>query len=148
MLFRIQSIWLLLAAITLGLIFVLDLYRFPNGEEISILNQYMNTILAAVNVAIILFSIFKFKSLKSQVYITILSIFLNIVLLAMIFLDINSKNSSLELNALNSGSTGVVGGDYLLGAFAPILSMVFSVLAIRGIKKDQKIIKDSYERLR
>lgn len=149
MLFRIQTIWLFLAAVTLGLIFVLDLYRFPNGQEISILNQYINTIIAAVNVALILFCIFKFKSLKSQQWLTVVSIVLNLALLAMIFLDINSKNSitSTEITALNPGYNAI-GGDYLLGAFTPVASLIFTFLAVQGIRKDQKIIKDSYQRLR
>lgn len=149
MLFRIQTIWLFLAAVTLGLIFVLDLYRFPSGQELSILNQYINTIIAAVNVALIVFCIFKFKNLKSQVWLSLISIVLNLALLAMIFLDINSKNSSTtnDIAAMTPGYQSI-GGDYLLGAFTPVASIIFSFLAIQGIRKDQKIIKDSYQRLR
>lgn len=147
MLFRIQSLWLLVAAITLGLIFVLDLYRFPNGQEITILNQYINTIVAALNVVIILLAIFKFKQLKSQSHFVLLSILLNLALIGLIFWDINSKNSTQDLMA-NSHSSHFLGGDFLLGAFTPIASIFFACLAFRGIKKDQKVIKDSYQRLR
>lgn len=146
MLFRIQSIWLLLSAITLGLIFVLDLYRFPNGEEISIFNQYFNTILAAINVVLIFFTIFKFKSLKSQVSLSLVSILINIMLIGTIFYFISTRNEQMAMNGLTNSQ--YASGDYLLGAFAPIASILFSILAIRGVKKDQKILKDSYDRLR
>lgn len=146
MLFRIQTVWLLLAAISLGLMFVLSIYTLPNGQSIDILNHYLNTILVAVNIGILLFSIFKYKQLKSQMYFGLLSILLSVVTLALIFLDIQSKNSTPELSQMST--TPAIGGSYSFGAFLPVASIILVFLALNGIRKDRKTIKDAYQRLR
>lgn len=132
MLFRIQTIWLLLAAVSLGLMFAFPIYILSDGQSMNVLNHYFMPIIVAVNIVVLLFSIFKYKQLKSQMYYSLLSILLNIVVLALIFLEIQD-------------TTNV---SYSFGAFLPVASTVFAFLAISGIRKDQKTIKDAYQRLR
>lgn len=145
---RIQSIWLLLAAFTiLCLVFVPSLGAaasggyytlFASGLKLEgVANQATNypllisTVLAGL---ISLVNIFNFRNRKLQVRIASFNIVLILAL-------------SFWMAQLVRGLDGLTTLDIELGLYLPIVSIIFTFLAIRGIKKDEKLIR-SADRLR
>ena len=135
---RIQSIWLLLAAI-----FAAITFRFPfyNGDwlrdaiQLPVdLNAQTTTWLTIVTVlagALAFVSIFLFDNRKLQLKLCYLGIFVTVILLVLYFLEMaNFSSGSIALWCL-----------FHFGILA------FYILAARGIYNDEKLIKDM-DRLR
>jgi hypothetical protein len=135
---RIQTIWLLLAAI-----FAAVTFRFPfyTGERLVgniastiDLNATTNiwlSILTAVVGAIAFVNIFLFDNRKLQLRLCYLGIFVTLVLLILYF---------LEMTHFTKGSVAL----WCLFHFG---ILAFYILAARGIWRDEKLIK-SMDRLR
>ena len=133
---RIQSIYLLLAAIiSAGLIFVFHLWT--TKENIRLFAQdeliYFGMFLGSGLLSLI--SIFMYKNRKSQFVLGRLNIILNFILLG--FLVYQSLNLSGETTVSEKG----------IGMLLPIFSIVFLALANKAIKKDEDLVK-SVDRLR
>lgn len=132
---RIQSIWLLLAGLTILLLLVLPPVTLPaDAPEVpkpSTLLLIANLVIALLNIL----NIFNFKNRGLQKNIILFSITLTIILCAWIFMTFQDFPGGLS-NLKPS-----------IGAFMPILSMLFSALAYRGISRDEQLLK-SADRLR
>ncbi len=138
MLQRIQSIWLLLAAL-----FAAITFRFPfyTGETLmnnipSTIDLYARTtiwisIMTVVTGAVAFVTIFLFDNRKLQLKLCYLGIFLSVVLLMMYF---------LEMGHFTKGSIAL----WCIFYFA---ILVCYILAARDIWKDHKLVK-SMDRLR
>ena|SRR5215211_1293994 len=137
---RIQSLWLLLAAIFTFLTFKLPFYsgsklskegivqpevRLDSGSQIFLL------ILASVVIILCFAALIMYKNRKSQLNVTIANIIFSIVLVVVYFLQIQKFDK------------GVLSLSCLFTLAIP----VFLFLAARGIWKDEKLIK-SLDRLR
>lgn len=148
---RIQSIWLLLAAITiLCLLFVPVLSAFVDNTHHTLYGTgltvrrgmapatftniplFVSTVLAGL---ISLVNIFNFRNRKLQIRIASLNILL--------ILGLSFWLSQLGKNMPG----GLEQADIHAGLFLPIVAISFTLLAIRGIKQDEKLIK-SADRLR
>jgi len=132
---RIQSLYLAIAAIIVGVLpFVFGLWgTTENTVVFAIDKQYLlaGFIISAV---MSLASIFMFKNRKSQFVINRLNIILNFILLAVFVYS--SLTTSGEMQVSEKG-VGIL----------PIISIVFLVLANKAIKKDEDLVK-SVDRLR
>jgi len=147
---RIQSIFLLLAAICLGLLF-LDAFNFGIAESVTTNDTMLSdgdldasdhvlmSGLAIAGIIVSLVSIFLFNNRKLQSNVTMVSFFIISMLhgAAGFYFHQNSEfaeslNGSLEFS---------------FGWACPFLALVFAVLALRGIGKDEKLVK-SMDRLR
>jgi len=145
---RIQSIWLLLAAITiLCLLFVPIMGVVSNtgyhtlygtglkspGADGSTTNipLLISTVFAGL---ISLVNIFNFRNRKLQIRIALLNIILILALSAWFFQIINGISGATQL-------------DLEPGIYLSLVAIIFTLLAIRGIKKDEKLIR-SADRLR
>jgi peptidoglycan/LPS O-acetylase OafA/YrhL len=128
---RIQSVWLLLAALVMITIFFLPIYLL-NGRPESMQNDYIGMILAALSVILSIYTIFRFKNRKAQLSFVWLNILLTIGLLAWILVRINNMIGT---------------GGYRLGAFVPVAVLILLFMARSGIRKDDKLLK-SLDRLR
>jgi len=145
---RIQSIWLLLAAIV-----ILILLFIPTVGAISDKGEYIlyasglkqtgapqqttNIPLLAFTVLVGLISlanIFNFRNRKLQIRIASVNIILILGLSFWMSQLVNNVDGLKELNIEP-------------GIFLPLLGVIFSALAIRGIKKDEKLVR-SADRLR
>ena len=148
---RIQTIWLLLAAITiLGLLFVPVLSASVNNTHYTLYGTgltsrsggapsnftniplFVSTVLAGL---ISLVNIFNFRNRKLQIRIASLNILL--------ILGLSFWLSQLGKNMPG----GLEQADIHAGLFLPIVAISFTLLAIRGVKQDEKLIK-SADRLR
>jgi hypothetical protein len=139
---RIQSLWLLFAAGFDAITFRFPFFRgdwtkdnatVPPGVEIDLNAQTTPwfTILTAIAGVLALITIFLFGNRKLQLRLSYLGIFLTLALLVLYFLE------------LQNFTTGTV-AFWCVFYFA---TLVCFILAARGIKKDQKLIR-SLDRLR
>jgi hypothetical protein len=138
MLQRIQSVWLLLAAV-----FDAITFRFPfaNGDwifdkflypiELNAKTTIWFTVLTVLNGILAFITIFLFGNRKLQLRLTYLGIFLSTVLITLYF---------LELKNFIGGNIAV----WVVFYFAILACYIF---AARGILNDNKLIK-SLDRLR
>ncbi len=129
---RVQSLYLLLAAIISGGLSQI----LPTGfDEIGVFNTpliYEGLLFSAIFSLLI---IFVFKNRKLQFVLGRLNILLNIILLGvLVYLTLNL-----------SGETSV--SEKGIGRIIPLISIVLLVLANKAIKKDEELVK-SVDRLR
>ncbi|WP_276132765.1 DUF4293 domain-containing protein [Polluticoccus soli] len=143
---RVQTIWLLLAALANAGLFMLDLYRYDTtvgGAAKTVNFEAMSNpllmVLAVAITALPFLAIFLFKNRSSQKTLVWLSMVLTIGFVAATLMSIG--------NITNTGSSAPTNGTYRAGFVLPVLSFIFHILALRGIRKDQKLVK-SLDRLR
>ena len=152
---RIQSIWLLLATIVLILMFFLPIAtKVVNGSEEQVYTNGLHHYLAAKDG----------KALNVEVSLPLL--ITNIAVCLMCFFNIfNFKKRSLQKRIIiftiaaiggfafwcsvyaKQLTGGIDGATFGVGAYLPALAILFLVLAIFGINKDERLIR-SAERLR
>ncbi|WP_461487499.1 DUF4293 domain-containing protein [Pedobacter sp.] len=145
---RIQSIWLLLAAFailcmllvpTVGLDTAKGYYTlYGSGLKMEGATTQTNNIALLVSVVlaalISLVNVFNFRNRKLQIRIVSLNILLILAL-------------SFWLSQLVKSVEGLKALDIEPGLFLPLAAIIFSLLAIRAIKNDEKLIR-SADRLR
>lgn len=151
---RIQSLFLLLASVCVGLLFFLPYAGFVrNGDQFNLLvtgvyeakgalashpvNPLPTIILTALCVLLPIYIIFLYRKRMNQIKLSRLCIFLNSGLLVMMFVWMDK----LALSISNSVKS------YQLGFAFPVLAIIFLFLAIRGVKKDEALIR-SADRIR
>jgi hypothetical protein len=136
MLQRIQTVYLLLAALTsAGLVFILELYTNAVGVSIYAIDVLWLFGLFMFSAFLSLVTIFLFKNRKLQFVLGRINILLNFILLGLFVYW--SLNVSGETQVSEKG----------IGMLIPVISIVFLVLANKAIKKDEDLVK-SVDRLR
>lgn len=136
---RIQTLWLFLAALVMATLFYFPVYKFNAMQLVSIGNNFLAIILAALSIALSLLTVFNFKKRKNQISLCWLNMLVCIGLLAWLFYTIDNAQSLPQ----NSN----ISGYYRIGAFIPLIVIILLFLAKSGIKKDDKLIKAA-DRLR
>lgn len=134
---RIQTIWLLLSAVILAGMFVFDYYSVnvaPEKPVGDIGNNYIGIVLIGLSIILSFVTIFKYKSLPTQLKFIWLNILVLIGLMAWLFYDITQIQQQYP-------------GKYWIGAFLPLIAIVFQFMARAGVSKDRKLLK-SLDRLR
>lgn len=144
---RIQSIWLLFASIAILCLLLVPVigaasdkgyYNLDGfGLQLEGTAQLKNIpLLVSIILAglISLINIFNFRNRKLQIRIASLNIFLILAL-------------SFWLSQIIKGIEGIKTLDIEPGMFLPLVAIIFTLLAIRGIKQDEKLIR-SADRLR
>lgn len=146
---RIQSLFLLLAAIAGGTMGSFNLWkaRLTKGNVASedyfnATSSYLIFIVLMVSTILALVTIFLYKNRKLQFRLTVLNILMAIGVLCLIYFKVQDKANTL----VSEGAT-IISATFLLPAFLPVVMIVCLFLAARGIYKDEKLIK-SLDRLR
>ncbi|MBA2761987.1 MAG: DUF4293 domain-containing protein [Segetibacter sp.] len=138
---RIQSVWLLLAAI-LAFVFT-QLPIFIATVAGNVVKKFLPTeslLLFAISVAVGLLAlacIFLYKNRPLQLKLSIIGILASVVLIAIEVWQISRFEAD---NSLLKGS-------YYWGSLLPIAVMVCFILAASALRKDEKLVK-SLDRLR
>jgi hypothetical protein len=139
MLQRIQTIYLILAAVITGVLpFVFPLWKEQIGTEtldFYFMKEISYVVLFALSTTLAVVSVISFKKRQNQFVMGRLNIILNLILLGLFVYRL------LTL----SGETLV--SEKGIGMFLPIVAIVFLVLANKAIKKDEDLVK-SVDRLR
>ncbi len=134
---RIQSIWLLLAAVCAALMFVWPLYggTLQNGtEKLFYANtSYTLMIMVGIVAALSFFAIFLFKNRPAQMKLVWLALLADIGLAALAYF-----NSSRF-----AGDTMFKSGGYKAVVVLPIVIFIFLILALRGIRADEKMVRNA-----
>ncbi len=136
---RLQSLWLLLAAIFGFLTFKLPFYSgsqtikgiIQPDVRLDAASQIFILVLTGAVILLCFIALFLYKNRKKQLTLTIINLILSIVLLALYFLQIQKFQ------------TGILSLSCIFTLAIPI----FLFLAARGIWKDEKLVK-SLDRLR
>jgi peptidoglycan/LPS O-acetylase OafA/YrhL len=149
---RVQSVWLFLASLTIFLLLLLPVVSNQiNGSEfwIMVTGLYQKTNETAIKVEsfrplyistaavglICFISIFVFRNRTAQKRIIMVAMVLIISLSYWIF------------SYAQKIPGGIASASYGIGAFLPVLAVLFCALALRGIRKDEQLLK-SADRLR
>ena len=142
---RKQSIWLFIAALLNICVLFVDLYQthsLVNGVDtpgqLRVSDHYPSLLLVVVMGLLPIVTIFMFKDRKRQIRMTIISI-----------LSVGTF-ITLTLSRVSNLSKAVpqpTSGNYWIGAVLPVIALVFLILAIVGIRSDDKLVK-SVDRLR
>jgi hypothetical protein len=139
---RIQSVWLLLAAICGFLTTEAPVFKavLAGNSQPYMLMATDSLLLFAVimgTACLCLIAIFLFKRRPTQFKLSVICIILSAIALA------------LQVRMVETYKTtpGIVKGTYQIGGLLPVLMIIFLILAARGIYKDQKLVK-SLDRLR
>lgn len=138
---RIQSLWLIIVALTAFATSRLVLFEgtLPNGTQLQ-MPLAESLILSIVIIALglmALICLFLFKNRKLQFKLSVFGVILSI---GFLFLEYFMVEAFKNKHSILTGS-------YELGALLPVLMIVFFFLAARGIYKDERLIK-SMDRLR
>jgi peptidoglycan/LPS O-acetylase OafA/YrhL len=121
---RIQSIYLLLAAVIYGTMFIL-----PHAVGDSL--KTVDTVFISALIVFIMVVIFSFKNRKKQIRLGYFALLFSLVFFSL----------------LAFAGNGLEDEKARAGAMLPLVAMLFIFLAIRSIKKDEELIRSS-ERLR
>jgi len=136
MLQRIQTIYLFIAVLLSGvLIFFVSLWEDEAGNSVYVEEVTLALSLFLGSAFLSLISIFLFKNRKLQFVLGRVNILVNFFLLG--FFVYWTLMVPGEMNISEKG----------IGMFVPVISIVFLVLANKGIKKDEDLVK-SVDRLR
>ncbi|MBS1627500.1 MAG: DUF4293 family protein [Bacteroidetes bacterium] len=129
---RIQTIWLLLAAVAAFATFYVDFYIGTNPPLKFNAKESIFVLVLNVSVAVLsLVNIFLFGNRKLQLRFAVVALILSVLSIALCFLSIKSS----------------IAGGLALTAVAYFAIPVCLFFAVRGIWKDEKLVK-STERLR
>ena len=138
MLQRIQSVWLLLAAVFDAITFRFPFYsgdwikdKFLFVIDLNAKTTIWFTILSVITGLIAFITIFLFNNRKLQLKLCYLGIFLSAVLLTLYFLE----------------TQNFIGGNIAIWVVFYFAILLCFIMAVRGILKDEKLIK-SLDRLR
>jgi branched-subunit amino acid transport protein AzlD len=140
---RVQSLYLILAAIVSGLLAFIFPFYIYNGEMVGIEQAFRadSLLLKAIaslfmlSALLALVSLFLFKNRNTQIVINRLNIILNFLLLGLIVYQLQTL----------SGETSV--SEKGIGSFLPLIVVVLLSLATKAILKDERLVK-SADRLR
>jgi len=134
---RIQTIYLFLAFLMVGILpFVFPLWTLSDGKDYYFMQNQFYVILFGLSAAITIYTIISYKKRQTQFVANRLNIVLNLILLGL-----------FVYHSLNLSGEAPVVSEKGIGMFLPILTIILLVLANKGIKKDEDLVK-SVDRLR
>jgi peptidoglycan/LPS O-acetylase OafA/YrhL len=138
---RIQSVWLLLAGFAGLLTYKLPLWKsvVSDGTEKKFMGpQSLLLFVIIVGSSLLAWAaIFLYKNRKLQKQLCWLGVFLSLVIIVLEYLLVVDFKQSLNLTE----------SSWQIGAILPVLMVILFIMAISGIRKDEKLIK-SLDRLR
>lgn len=152
---RIQTLYLLLGLLAAILMFVFPFATFVQGDISAVLKgtgleaegpgslpafslSFLPGLVAALLGLLFLVTIFQYKNRKLQIRLLLVAMFLNLILIGLIFLLSGQIQKLPELGEVPS---------YGISTYLSLLCLLLIVLANRGIRKDQALVR-SADRLR
>jgi Ca2+/Na+ antiporter len=143
LIFRKQSLWLLLAGIFNAGILMFDIYRVSTTDAavststaLRASDNFPLLLMALVITIMPIVAIFLFKNRKRQVRMAAFSLIFTTTFITFMLQQVTRM-----------APVAPATGSYWVGAVLPVVSMLFIILAIVGIRKDDKLVK-STDRLR
>lgn len=148
---RIQTVFMLLAAVLLGLLFVFPVSQFQGKGFTGALYIYglkavegdmplsfsmiwISAVLVVAIIALLLYAINRYKKRMQQLRILMIAVLLTIVMLGFLFF-INDEIQKADL------VYGYI--KYSIGAFLPLISLLLMLMAGRSIRRDEAKVRAS-----
>jgi len=129
---RIQSLYLIGAAITSGLFpFLVPLWTDSSKVAHYFTAEWSYIILFGLSTFLSVLSIFLFKTRQNQFVLGRLNIILNLILLGLLIFNLITLSGDNQLSEKG------------IGLMLPFVSIVLLVLANKAIQKDEKLVKSS-----
>lgn len=107
------------------------------GKPLESHGSFLIAIVAGLGIAITSYAIFSFKNRPLQLKLGLLN---TLIYLSMLGLMIYAQNSFLD--------DFKVGGTYGFGFFVPAICLILNMISSKFIRRDEKTVKDAFERLR
>ncbi len=134
---RIQSLWLLLSALVVVLLSRFAVYVGNLGDgakkELMTAERLHMMIVALLLIIIPVITIFLFKNRPGQKQLIWVHILLNLLMLLFFYI---AKGAFLH-----GQSPPFVSSRYSFAVIVPVISIIFDIMAYRGIRADEKLIK-------
>ena len=138
MLQRIQSVYLFLAFVVMGILpFVFPLWKNAENKDIYFMMLNFVPVLFGLSAALSAVAFLNYKNRQKQFVINRLNMISNVILLGLLIYRTLTVSGDAFTQVSEKG----------IGMFLPIVSILFLVLANRAIKKDEDLVK-SVDRLR
>ena len=134
---RKQHLWLLLSALLSAGLFLTDFYH-TDTQLLRVNDKFVLFILSILLTLLPLVTIFMYKNRGMQKNLVWLTLVLTAGLLALMLFFVSN---------FNDGTSAPQNGTYWIGAVLPVISFILLIASLRGIRKDEKLIK-SLDRLR
>ncbi len=139
---RIQSVWLLIAAFISSALFITPLFSYSVNDVEALLranNFYPLLLIDGVMAIYPLLGIFRYKDRKIQKRFAVVAIAACVSFIAVML---------MRISFIHSHTNDILNEHYLMpGALMPVIAIIFNVLAILAINKDEKLVR-SMDRLR
>lgn len=142
---RKQSLWLLIAALLNGGVYFFDLYISKSavtGTEMAtslrVSDHYPTLIIVLVMALVPFITIFMYADRKRQIRMAAMSLLATTSFITMTLMRVS--------NFTHTAPPGAA-GSYGIGSILPIAGIIFIIMAILGIRSDDKMVK-SADRLR
>lgn len=142
---RKQSIWLLLAALCSAGVFLFPLYKGEiksgdvlQGKALMVPEHFPFVLIAVVMSVLPLVTIFMFGDRKRQIRMSAMCMIANISFVSLMLTTVTRWQSA---------TPPLLGGSYGIGSVLPVMSIILIVMAILGIRRDEKLVR-SVDRLR
>lgn len=146
---RIQTVYLALLVICLGVTFAFPFASYTNDVELTAFGvsdnlQKVSTwfpyyVGLGLSMGLGILTIAQFKNRKRQLQLGKINYL--IIIITLIFISIDSDGTAKKLGLMPTAIS------YGIGMFLPVAALAFQFLANRGIKADEKLVK-SMDRLR
>ena len=160
---RIQSVYLALVAICISALFFTSVATIHVSDKVFIfsifslnergaLNLEMGmypTFLIGLSATVVVLSIYCITLYKTRINQLIFVRFNTILLLILLTLLVVAFDKSFDViaNFLGDVNRDVMATKYLFGVVTPFIALVLNILAYRGIKKDEELVR-SADRIR
>jgi len=135
---RKQTLWLFLAALVDAGLLKFEQYRGViniNGvgveKVIGVSDHYLSLVLALMTIILPFIAIFMYKQRKKQMG---LALFTILSIMCFVFLSL------WRVNDIKVNPTDVVTGAFGIGSVLPLVSMVLVIMAMLGIRNDEKLV--------
>lgn len=142
---RKQSLWLFLASLAGAGVLFFDTYRgeihtgdLVETKVLRVADHYPSLLIALVMIILPLVTIFMYRNRKRQMRMSVVAIISVISFLTMML---------SRVSGLGKLVPPVTNGSYWIGAISPAIALVFLILAVAGIRKDENLVR-SADRLR
>ena len=155
---RIQTIFLFLVVISMGVTLGIELWNQSggeagaswnltafsltqldaNGKAVQASSTWYIAALATFAGLLALISIFQYRIRSRQMLLNMINSLVMVILVVVIFMTTNGVNSDIQASN---------GGKYALGFWAILAAMVFNMVANRFIRKDEMLVR-SVDRIR
>ena len=143
---RIQTIWLFLASLLSGALFISPLYKYNSNTAEGIETQWLQAnnfypllIVAVIMTIVPLAAIFMYNDRKKQKRMSLIFVISCISFITIMVMRIAHLRTSIQ---------GISNDQYTIpGSVLPFIAAVFGAIAIFNINKDEKLVR-SMDRLR